>query len=701
LNGQNSKSVDSLFSLLQSSGLHDTSRIIALNDLARKLMNVNPDTAIILSNQALQYSQSLFEKENNFSSAQYVRDKLQAVSYNNLGVFNWLKGNYPVAFDYYFKALTIRQSLNDKTGTAQSLSNIGSIYWSQGNYSKALDYNFKAMLIAQEIGDKQFYANTLGNIGVIYASQKNHSKALECYFEVVKIKEAARNKKDILNLYGNIGNAFVEQKKFIDAIYYYSKVLTLATEEDNKLYMASTLVNLGEAYTRLKNYPLALDYYFKALKLFEKIDNQSGIAASLGNIGTIYSLTGKYKDAELFLQKSITISHTIGSLEHIREFEKVLSHVYEQTRQPAKAFEHYKKYTAAKDSLFNEQNTQKIVQSEMNYEFEKKQVIEEARHKSELEKQTAVAEEKHRKQNVIIFSAIAGLLLVIGFAAFIFRTLHITRQQKHIIELKNKEIEEKNRDITASITYTKRIQRAMLPHRRDILAAFPQSFVLFKPKDIVSGDFYFFHNKKDTNTLFLAAADCTGHGVPGAFMSMIGAEKLKDAVIQSNDTSEILNLLNKGIKASLRQSENSDSTRDGMDIALVRIDKPDDDSQPVTLYYAGANRPIWIIRKGQQMIEEIKATKKGIAGFTDDEQQYETHKVELQPNDSFYIFTDGYADLFGEAGKKLMIKRVKEILLRIQDKPMKEQGKFLENYASKWQGDKEQIDDILMIGIRI
>ncbi len=256
-------------------------------------------------------------------------------------------------------------------------------------------------------------------------------------------------------------------------------------------------------------------------------------------------------------------------------------------------------------------------------------------------------------------------------------------------------IEEKNKDITDSIIYAKRIQQAKLPKKEDIYASLPDSFVLFKPKAIVSGDFYFF--QKNKQSVFIAAADCTGHGVPGAFLSMIGSEKLQDAVSVSSDTSEILTRLNKGIKTSLRQSESFDSTRDGMDIALCSVNTTN-----YTINYAGANRPLWIIRSGQTEVEEIKATKKAIGGYTEDEQHFDTHQLQLAKGDSFYIFSDGYADTFGgEAGKKLMTKRFKEILLDIQHKPMPQQEIYLDTFIETWKADAEQVDDILVIGVRL
>ncbi len=264
------------------------------------------------------------------------------------------------------------------------------------------------------------------------------------------------------------------------------------------------------------------------------------------------------------------------------------------------------------------------------------------------------------------------------------------------LEVQKELIEDKNKEITDSINYAQRIQRAILPNLDDVSAAFPQSFVLYEPKDIVSGDFYFYTQKH--NLHFIAAVDCTGHGVPGAFMSMIGAEKLDEAVDQSADPSTILKLLNTGIKTSLKQSEvNDDSTRDGMDLAFCSVD-----INKRVVNYAGANRPIWIIRKGGEEVEEIKATKKAIGGFTDFAQEFESSSIQLNEGDTFYLCTDGYADTFnGETGKKMNTKRFKEILVEIQPLSMHEQERHLASFLEKWKGDEEQVDDILVIGIRL
>lgn len=430
----------------------------------------------------------------------------------------------------------------------------------------------------------------------------------------------------------------------------------------------------------------------------EKLGNKNYIAASLSEIGILYTKTGKFKEAKQYLTKAIALQHSIGAMEDLRQTEDALSKLYDTSGQYKLALIHYKKAIAIKDTIFSQENKKQLVRKEMNYEFDKKEIAA----KAEQDKKDAITAEEKQRQKVIIYSISVGLFLVLLLALFIFRGYRqkqkansIIIQQKAEVEKQKELVELKNKEITDSINYAKRIQQAKLPKKEEIYAALPQSFILFKPKDIVSGDFYFFH--KNERNIFIASADCTGHGVPGAFMSMIGSEKLEDAVSQTTDTSEILKLLNKGIKTSLHQSEINESTRDGMDIALCSID-----TENRIVKYAGANRPIWIVHKGQTEIEETKATKKAIGGFTEDNQHFDSHELKLKHGDTFYIFTDGYADQFGgEDGKKLMTKKFKEILINIQDKTMLEQEKYLATFVDNWRGKTEQIDDILVIGVRL
>ncbi len=350
-----------------------------------------------------------------------------------------------------------------------------------------------------------------------------------------------------------------------------------------------------------------------------------------------------------------------------------------------------------------------------------------------------------------IFYILCLLFFVTGIFSYIKWRERRLRAEKIILEeqvasrtkaLKeaNAEITQKNVQITDSINYAKRIQQAILPDKNEIYAALPQCFILYKPKDIVSGDFYFFHpspalpaeekvfSQKELTIspagvvgggCIIAVADCTGHGVPGAFMSMISSEKLHETVQQSKQPGEILMLVNKGIKTTLHQSDNDESTRDGMDVALCRLSptlSPNGEGGCI-LHYAGANRPLWITRKnplykgeGAEMgVEEIKPTKHAIGGFTKSDQYFETHEIQLQQGDTFYIFTDGYADQFGgedlpdgkTGGKKFTTKKLKQLLIDIQHKSMPEQEKHLNTVINTWSLNREQVDDILVIGVRV
>ncbi len=308
---------------------------------------------------------------------------------------------------------------------------------------------------------------------------------------------------------------------------------------------------------------------------------------------------------------------------------------------------------------------------------------------------------------------LALVLLASGYGVVQLRLRKI-RKEKMVLEqkvkerteeiaIKNMQLEEKNKDITDSINYAKRIQDAILPLREEIVKVLPDSFILYKPRDIVSGDFYWYFHQE--NKILIAAVDCTGHGVPGAFMSMIGNEILNHIVIEKRitDPAEILNNLHEGVRVALRQGAGSAEARDGMDISLCAIDK-----ERNTVSYAGANRPLWILRpdrsNGQThyQLTEVKGDKFPIGGIQTEERRFfRSNSISISPGDSIYLFTDGFADQFGgEKGKKFMAKRFQQTLADAQQMSMKEQASFLENSIVEWKGGLEQVDDILVIGVR-
>ena len=351
------------------------------------------------------------------------------------------------------------------------------------------------------------------------------------------------------------------------------------------------------------------------------------------------------------------------------------------------------------DSILNEANSKQLNELEAKYETEKKEnEIKLLTKEKELDK--AVIERGKLVRNSLIWGT--GLIFMLGVLVFsryrekrkanilLAEKNEAITLQKEEIELKNqtitvayKVIEEKNMDITDSIRYAKRIQEAILPLREDVNKALPQSFVMYRPKDIVSGDFYWFYQR--SGRIYIAACDCTGHGVPEAFMSMIGSDMLNHTMLDGvEDPGKILTSLNKKTRIALKQHDSSSQTMDGMDIVLCMIE-----NEKQLLTYSSANRPLYFIRNGE--LAELAPDKSGIAGYTQDDFSFTSHRVPLQPGDAFYLFSDGFADQFGgKKGKKFTTKRFRELLLSIHELPPGEQEQRIRSTIEQWQGDIEQ-----------
>jgi serine phosphatase RsbU (regulator of sigma subunit) len=277
----------------------------------------------------------------------------------------------------------------------------------------------------------------------------------------------------------------------------------------------------------------------------------------------------------------------------------------------------------------------------------------------------------------------------------LWATSTAVHKEKERINIIKQEIERKHQEIVDSVTYAQRIQEAILPARTEINQAIPHNAIMFKPRDIVSGDFYWFSQKGEES--ILACVDCTGHGVPGAFMSMIG-NTLLNQIVNERDIMQpnlILNELNKEITSALKQDAEGSDSRDGMDISIVSINLTNK-----TMQYAAANRPLYFIRNGE--LTETKANKVAIGGhMMDEEKNFTNHVFQIESGDTIYLSSDGFADQFNPSDKKLMTKRFKEILLSIQHLSMPEQEKYLAQFIAEWRGNMEQTDDVLVIGVRV
>jgi PAS domain S-box-containing protein len=263
------------------------------------------------------------------------------------------------------------------------------------------------------------------------------------------------------------------------------------------------------------------------------------------------------------------------------------------------------------------------------------------------------------------------------------------------IEWRTSQLENSNNDLRDSIVYAQQIQNAFLPPLTDLERSFPDSFIFHQPKDLVSGDFFWTWSHRSKTVV--AVADCTGHGVPGALLSIIGAQSLLDAVNISLEPSVILYELNMRMKRALRQSDDDCSSRDGMDICLCVIDHAES-----TIHFSGANRSLYVKRRNSAELDEIKGTRTAIAGFTENGSEFAAQTLDICSGDCIYLTSDGFADQDGGPnGKKLKTRGFKEQLLKTSDYSMSEQGKRLQSFFHAWKGERPQMDDVMVAGIRI
>ncbi len=679
---------------LRKKGLYDTS-IICANSAQNLAVKLDFKKGLMLSYRNIglnyreqgNYSHSLEQLNRALAIATEIGDKGGITgSLGNIGIIYINQGNYSKALEYMLKVLSIYQEENNKDGITSALSNIATIYYSQGNYPQALDYNFKALAIAKELGDKSSITTNLGNIGLIYGEQGNYPKALDYDSQALSIYQEMGSKDGVANTLGNMGLVYYRQRNNEKALEYYNKALSMDKELGDKEGIAINLCNMSNIYEIQKNYPKVVESSSMALKIDEEIGNKLGVAMNLGNLGNIYIRQKNYKIAKEYLDSALSISKSIGAKENIRAVYNKLVDFDSATGNYKAGLQDAKMYIVYRDSLVNEANTKKSVQAEMNFEFEQKQAVE----KSEQDKKDAIAEQESKKQMIIRNAFIGGFALMLALAFFIFRGYRQKQKANEIISEQKAVVEEKQKEILDSIHYAQRIQKALLASDTLLGKHLPDYFVLYKPKDIVSGDFYWATEKN--NSFYLAVCDSTGHGVPGAFMSLLNISFLNEAITEKNilKPNDIFNHTRKRLIENISQ----DGQQDGMDGVLICLDGKN------KINYSGAyNAPI-ALRKGQ--IIELEADKIPVGTSPKDNVSFINHSFDLQKGDIIYVFTDGFADQFGGAkGKKFKHQQLKEKLLAISHQPLAEQKQKLESAFEEWKGKLEQVDDVLIIGIRV
>lgn len=669
-------SLDSL--IKKTKTLPEDSLAKAYNDISLKLINDNPDSAIYYAHLAIEYA----EKFDNKKEMMY--------GYDGLGASYSKKGIYDKSLYYYNNSLEIAIELQDKKNIAYEYNNIGVVYKTQGKYQKAIEYYQKSYEIHEQMGNNLYAGWALGNIANIYWNFGiDYQKALDANLKALElIRKANRPTYEALIL-NNIGLVYKSLNNPTKAIEYLTQSLEISERIKNLFGVAQAQSSLIEIYLEAGDYSLALKYSKSNYKTFIQLGDDANAARSLRDAARTYQKMGNYAVALDHFNQSLALDKKMNLKKDQLDNYKDIANLYYTLGDYKKAFLNFQSYSSLRDSIMGEDYLKQIQEMEAKYESDKK------------DKEIQLQKETNKRQRFVIYFFIFFAVVVLTFLVLLYKLFTDKKKANVLLAEQNDEIKkqrdqifQQKKEITDSIHYASRIQRAVLPSPKILEDYNLQYFILYKPRDIVSGDFYWI-NQKD-NKVLIAAADCTGHGVPGAFMSMLGMALLNEIVTKGEFTNaaHVLDQLRHLVVKSLHQSGKTEETKDGMDISLCMIDK---DSS--TVQFAGAFNPMYMVRNNELL--EANADRMPV-GFHDKLGiPFTNSEMKLEKGDTLYIFSDGYVDQFGgENGKKFMAKKFKQLLVSINGDAMEQQREILDQTITDWRGELDQVDDIMVIGVK-
>lgn len=719
--------IDSIEQYLKEHPAEDTNKVNSLCEISFAYYTINPEKGVSVGKQALQLAEKL-----NFTGGLAKANRFVGVNYYGLS-------NYSGAIEFYKKALDAETKNGNNKGMGSNLMNIGLIYTSQSDYSKALDYFFKSLRLFEQINFQKGLSTCYGNIVLVYMDIGDYDKALQFAFKALEIDKLMGNEVGQARHLGNIGVLYTNQLNLEKARKFLNEALEIYKKVDDQRGVANITGNIAGSYIKKKEFDTAIKYIQESISGYEKLNSKKDVAANILNLSSAYiemykinyKQVGKSQKNLAFAMEStlraLSISKELQESFLERDARFQLYEIEKLKGNFADALKEYEKFVALRDTINGQENKKDILRKELLFEFEKKAAEDSIKNASEkqlqmaqIEAQKANLEVEKTKRNGLI----VGIILSLLGSFLIANRLRVTRRQKDFIEkqkdfvehqrssisIQKKILEEKNKEIFDSILYAKRLQEAILPSNKLLNKYLPNSFVFYKPKDIVAGDFYWMDTfAKDDFGNFLkpldseidpaecilfAVADCTGHGVPGAMISIFCSNALNRA-IKEFYLLDPGNILDKVRNLVIETFEKSDmEVRDGMDISLCVFN-----FKSYELFWAGANNPLWLVRE-QEMIE-YKPDRQPIGKF-DNPTNFKTHKIQLKKGDKFYIFSDGLADQFGgEKGKKLKTGKMRELIMAQQSNSMHMQYDIMDKFFDLWKGSLEQVDDICVIGVSV
>jgi serine phosphatase RsbU (regulator of sigma subunit) len=648
--------------------------------------------------------------------------KMLAVAYNSCGNAFYDNANYKSALEQFDLAEPFARVAKLKGVLAKIINNQALCYERMGQYKKAFEKHFASLAIRQELNDPIEVALCYQNMGATYFYMGDAVSSLNYTKKAIEIAEKTNNYKFLGELYCNLGTGYYTTYKDSLALVSYNKALDYALKAGDKNGQATAYINLCSYFNELNQPKKAKEYVDKAIAI-ENFDNKEKVIDVFINYAITFGKLNKPDSCLLYFQKAIGQAKKLGFQRKILDTYNMLYSFYLEKEDYKTALEYKTRFHALNDSLASEKNVKTIAEMEAIYKTEKQ-----GKEIELLNAENKIQKESSENKKKLLWISLAGLILAIFAAIAFYRNFVNKKKDNIILQSKNEEIQkqkdliaEKNKEIVDSITYAKRLQEAILPPVESIRKQLPLSFVLYKPKDIVAGDFYWMH-VIDDHQMLIAVADCTGHGVPGAMVSVVCANALNAAVKEFGlaEPAKILDKVNELVEETFGKS--ASEVRDGMDISLLKIERINDNpgnklpkgkliipkgqsladvveaNKKYNVEWAGANNPLWYIKEG--VWSEIKADKQPVGKFIN-RKPFTNNNIQLKVNDGLFLISDGFADQFGgESGKKIKNKVLKELLYKNAAKDPQQQKQTLEKEFDSWKGDFEQVDDVCIIGIR-
>lgn len=604
----------------------------------------------------------------------------------NIGaIYNSMKQD-DKALEFYQKSLKLNEEIKSEQGKAINYVCIANVYNQQKKYKEALEYHEKALAINEKIGSKEYISNNLANIGLVKINLKDYKGGLETLNLALEKVKDLKDTLSIASIERNIGDLYYKTKDYKESEKHLKEALVLAIKKNTIKLQKDVYFALYKVYAETEQFQLSLESYQKYIPLKD----------SLFGISNQKAILQKQMQYDFEAKEAITKA----------EFIKQQSLSLVEIEKRKQAITQLEKENALKQLSLSESNL-RLKEKEAESETQKRQVelLNKDKLLQEAETQKKAKELEQQKQLRNFF--IAGAVLLLCFAVYILFNLSKSKKTNKIIEKQKQEVEhqkhiveEKQKEIVDSINYAQRIQYALLANKKLLDENLPDYFLFFQPKDVVSGDFYWASkvvNKNGKENFIMVTADSTGHGVPGAIMSILNIACLNESVKgdKLSEPAEILNATRKKVIDHMMHDGSAEGGKDGMDCSLICFDFKNS-----RLTYAAANNPIWIVRENELIT--YAADKMPVGKHDKDNVPFTQTEVELKKGDIVYAFTDGYADQFGGVkGKKYKYKQLQELLLNIKSKPMSVQHDIILKSFNEWKGNLEQVDDVCLIGVRI